>query len=109
MFLDASTSLSAASAPAGACDSVGFTEAGDDAPRAVDDGSGMCNAGFAGGDAAHAVRNSLVGRPTKPKRKTPGTTDGGVFLVPGITDGANMKIEHLVARTFFSVLSVSRT
>ena len=37
----------------------------------VDNGSGMCKAGFAGDDAPRAVFPSIVGRP-----KMPGITEG---------------------------------
>ena len=35
----------------------------DDAPLVVDNGSGMCKAGFAGDDAPDTVFPSIVGRP----------------------------------------------
>ena len=52
--------------------------------------------GLVSGAALHAVRMSFVGRPKRPNNskrpKKPGTMDGGVSMVPGITDGANQKV-----------------
>ena len=53
----------------------------DDAPRAVAflDRTGMCKTGFAGSVTSQ--------RPNKP-----GNMDGGVSMVPGVTEGTNLKV-----------------
>ena len=53
----------------------------------------MCNAGFADDDGPRAVRISISSRPIKPRRPImPGTMDGGVPKVPGVTDGMNQNV-----------------
>ena len=49
----------------------------DTAALVVDNGSGMCKAGFAGDDAPRAVFPSIVGRPRHQVNKSPLFNKGG--------------------------------
>ena len=49
----------------------------DTAALVVDNGSGMCKAGFAGDDAPRAVFPSIVGRPRHQVNKSPIFNKGG--------------------------------
>uniref|UniRef100_A0A182JNA4 Actin, cytoplasmic n=1 Tax=Anopheles atroparvus TaxID=41427 RepID=A0A182JNA4_ANOAO len=55
----------------------------------VDNGSGMCKAGFAGDDAPRAVFPSIVGRPRH----------GGTTMYPGIADRMQKEITALAPST----------
>ena len=51
----------------------------DTAALVVDNGSGMCKAGFAGDDAPRAVFPSIVGRPRHQVNKVPFSIKEGVL------------------------------
>ena len=56
----------------------------DTAALVVDNGSGMCKAGFAGDDAPRAVFPSIVGRPRHQVNQSPLFNKGGGTIVGDI-------------------------
>ena len=76
--------------------------AGDDIPHLSDSGSGMFKADFAGDDLlrsgmckagfAGAPRGLQDGSGISERPKNPGAMNGGVSMVPSITDGTNLMV-----------------